>query len=113
MSQSDDAKYLASLKNRYRKASKKARSKILDEYVETTGHHRKHAMAVLSGRRTRVQLPICRPRSVIQHAQHPVDRPVLFGDGTFWMMATDCTGTLVSRWLLLGFRMNGRSQHGT
>jgi hypothetical protein len=65
MSQSDDAKYLASLKQRY----KKARSKILDEYVQTTGHHRKHAMAVLSGKRTRVQHPIRRPRSVIYGAE--------------------------------------------
>ena len=69
MSQSDDAKYLASLKKRYKKASKKARSKILDEYVQTTGHHRKHAIAVLSGKRIRVQRPIRRPRSVIYGAE--------------------------------------------
>ena len=30
-----DGKYLAALKQRYAKASKKERSKILDEYVET------------------------------------------------------------------------------
>jgi hypothetical protein len=69
MSQSDDAQYLASLKKRYKKASKKARSKILDEYVQTTGHHRKHAIAVLSGKRIRVQRPIRRPRSVIYGAE--------------------------------------------
>ena len=65
MSQSEDAKYLASLKKRYKKASKKERSKILDEYVETTGYHRKHAIAVLSGQRTRKPRPIRRPRSAI------------------------------------------------
>jgi hypothetical protein len=69
MSQSDDARYLASLKKRYTRASKKARSKILDEYAQTTGHHRKHAIAVLSGKRTRVQRPIRRPRSVIYGAE--------------------------------------------
>ena len=52
MSQSDDAKYLASLKKRYKRATKKERGKILDEYVQTTGYHRKHAIAVLSGKRT-------------------------------------------------------------
>ena len=65
MSQSEDAKYLASLKKRYKRASKKERSKILDEYVETTGYHRKHAIAVLSGQRTRKPRPIRRPRSAV------------------------------------------------
>ena len=61
MSQSD-AKYLASLKARYIKATKKERSQILDEYVATTGCHRKHAIAVLKGKRQRVTHPIRRPR---------------------------------------------------
>jgi hypothetical protein len=65
MSQSDNAEYLASLKKRYKAATKKDRGKILDEYVKTTGHHRKHATAVLSGKRKRVKRPIRRPRSVI------------------------------------------------
>jgi len=65
MRQSDDAKYLASLKKRYKKASKKERGKILDEYVQTTGYHRKHAIAVLSGQRTRTPRPIRHPRSAI------------------------------------------------
>jgi hypothetical protein len=60
-----DTKYLASLKARYAKASKKGRSQILDEYVATTGCHRKHAIAVLSGRRQRVKGPIRRPRRAI------------------------------------------------
>ena len=61
MGRTDD-KYLAQLKSRYRKASKKERSAILDEFVKTTGYHRKHAIAVLNGRRKRVQGPIRRPR---------------------------------------------------
>jgi hypothetical protein len=34
----------------------------LDEFVKTTGYHRKHAIAVLNGRRKRVSGPIRRPR---------------------------------------------------
>ena len=61
MSRTDD-KYLKQLQARYRKASKKERSVILDEFVKTTGYHRKHAISVLNGRRARVQGPIRRPR---------------------------------------------------
>lgn len=64
MNQPDD-KYLASLKKRYAKASKKERGRILDEYVQTTGCHRKHAIAVLRGKRKRVKHPIRRPRRTI------------------------------------------------
>jgi len=67
MSQSD-AKYLASLKTRYTKATKKERSRILDEYVATTGCHRKHAIAVLNGKRRRVTHAIHRP-----HRRHYTD----------------------------------------
>jgi hypothetical protein len=61
MSRTDD-KYLKQLQARYRQASKKEKTVILDEYVKTTGYHRKHATAVLNGRRERVQGPIRRPR---------------------------------------------------
>ena len=57
-----DNKYLDQLRTRYRQASKKERSIILDEFVKTTGYHRKHAIAVLNGRRRRVSGPIQRPR---------------------------------------------------
>jgi len=57
-----DAVYLARLRARYRRASKKERSAILDEYVRTTGCHRKHAIAVLRGKRKRAERPIRRPR---------------------------------------------------
>lgn len=61
MSRTDD-KYLKQLRARYRQASRKEKSCILDEFVKTTGYHRKHATAVLNGRRERVQGPIRRPR---------------------------------------------------
>ena len=61
MSQTDDS-YLKQLQARYRKASKNEKTVILDEYVKTTGYHRKHATAVLNGRRERVQGPVRRPR---------------------------------------------------
>jgi hypothetical protein len=61
MSRTDD-KYLRQLQARYRQASKKEKSRILDEFAKTTGYHRKHATAVLNGRRERVQGPIRRPR---------------------------------------------------
>ena len=57
-----DAAYLARLRARYRRARKKERSAILDEYVRTTGCHRKHAIAVLRGKRKRGERPIRRPR---------------------------------------------------
>jgi len=57
-----DSKYLKQLQTRYSKGSKKERSAILDEFVKTTGYHRKYASAVLSGRRKRVSGPVRRPR---------------------------------------------------
>jgi hypothetical protein len=43
--------YLKKLCERYRKARKKGRGTILDELVATTGYHRKHAIALLRGKR--------------------------------------------------------------
>ena len=43
--------YLHQLRQRCRTATKKQRGRILDEFVETTGYHRKHAIALLRGRR--------------------------------------------------------------
>ena len=62
MSPTED-QYLASLKKRYAKATKKQRGQILDEYVQTTGYHRKHAIAILTGSYQRAKRPIKRPRS--------------------------------------------------
>jgi hypothetical protein len=64
-----DLEYLKSLKKRYAKATKKERGKILDEYVKTTRCHRKHAIAVLSGKRQRAKRPIRRPRSSLYTAE--------------------------------------------
>lgn len=60
-----DEKYLARLQTRYSKASKKEKSTILDEYVKTTGFHRKYANAVLRGKRKRSKGPIHRPRRAL------------------------------------------------
>ena len=43
--------YLGKLRERYRQAHKKERGRILDEFVATTGYHRKHAIALLRGKR--------------------------------------------------------------
>ncbi len=64
MSRMDDT-YLKQLQARYRKASKQEKTVILDEYVKTTGYHRKHASAVLNGRRERVKGPVRRPRRTL------------------------------------------------
>ena len=53
--------YLTTLRQRYAQARKKERSAILNEFVKTTGYHRKHANAVLRGKRARRRGPIRRP----------------------------------------------------
>ena len=50
-----DEDYLELLRERHRKASRKERSAILDEFVKTTGYHRKYAIALLNGRQQRSQ----------------------------------------------------------
>jgi len=57
-----DEKYLRALRKRYAKAGKKDRGEILDEFVKTTGYHRKHAVEVLSGRYKRKERPWKRQR---------------------------------------------------
>jgi hypothetical protein len=59
-----DEKYLAKLIKRYRKASKKERSLMLDEFVKTTGYNRKYASTILSGKQKRAKGPVRRPRKV-------------------------------------------------
>ena len=44
-------KYLEQLRRRYTQARKKERGQILDEFVKTTHYHRKHASALLRGKR--------------------------------------------------------------
>ncbi len=59
-----NAKFLARLQKRYAKATKKQRIAMLDEFVATTGYHRKHASALLSRQRQwrDPDQPIHRPR---------------------------------------------------
>jgi hypothetical protein len=45
------AKYLTQLRKRYAKATKKIKQTILNEFVATSGYHRKHASALLVGKR--------------------------------------------------------------
>lgn len=63
-----DGKYLAQLRARYRKANRKERSAILDAFIEMTGYHRKHAIAVLNSHRERATGPIRRPRQRVYGA---------------------------------------------
>jgi hypothetical protein len=60
-----DDKYLNLLRSRYRQASRKEKTAILDEYVKTTGQNRKYAIGVLTGKRRTGKRPIRRPRRVI------------------------------------------------
>ena len=50
-------KYLSSLQTRYRKAKRAQRGAMLDEFVATTGYHRKYAIALLRGTVERVDPP--------------------------------------------------------
>ena len=63
--------YLTKLRERYRRARKKERGRILDEFVATTGYHRKHAVALLRGKRRHRNLktPIRRVRRCIYLAE--------------------------------------------
>ena len=38
---------LATIRDRYRASSKHDKTRILDEFVAVTGHHRKHAIRLL------------------------------------------------------------------
>jgi hypothetical protein len=56
-------RYLQALQKRYARASKKERGRMLDEFVKTSGYHRKHASEVLSGRFRRKARPWRRRRA--------------------------------------------------
>jgi hypothetical protein len=60
-----DKKYLELLRARYRRAGKKERTAILDDFVKTTGYHRKYAIGLLGGKRKWARRPIRRPRRAI------------------------------------------------
>ena len=40
---------VATIRDRYQRASKKDKGRILDEFIAITGHHRKHGIRLLSG----------------------------------------------------------------
>ena len=48
MSQRSKQEYLQAIRPRYKNASKAQKKQILDEFVATTGYHRKHAIRVLA-----------------------------------------------------------------
>lgn len=51
MTQQTVEEYAAALRERYRKATKKERGRLLDEFCATTGRHRKSAIRLLNGGR--------------------------------------------------------------
>lgn len=55
--------YLRSLQSRYRRACKKAKGVILDEFTQTTGCHRDYAVRLLRGDYTYATQPVKHPRA--------------------------------------------------
>jgi hypothetical protein len=55
--------YLERLRQRYAAAKRKTRSAILDEFVQTSGYHRKHAIALLGSKYVYRTGPVSRPRA--------------------------------------------------
>lgn len=56
--------YLNQLKARYKKAAKKQKKIILDEFTQTTGYHRKHAIDLLTGKYQPGRKTIHRPHRI-------------------------------------------------
>ena len=54
--------YLTQIKERYRRACKKGKSRILDEFCTVCGHHRKHAIRLLKKDRRTLKKKPGRPR---------------------------------------------------
>ena len=46
--QNGETRAAASIRDRYRESSRKDKSKILDEFIAVTGHHRKHGIRLLA-----------------------------------------------------------------
>lgn len=69
--------YLDKLRNRYLRARKKERGRILDEFVATTTYHRKHASALLRGKR-RHRNPKTRIRRLRRRIYLVEDRRAVF-----------------------------------
>lgn len=60
-----DSELLSLVQRRYRRASREERSAMLDEFVKTTGYHRKHAIRVLGAIPRADREPIRRPREAV------------------------------------------------
>lgn len=56
--------YLRELKIRYKKARKRQKKTILDEFTQTTGYHRKHAIDLLTGSYKQHAGTICRSHRI-------------------------------------------------
>ena len=56
--------YFRELKNRYKKSSKGQKKVILDEFTQTTGYHRKHAIDLLRGNYNKHKGVLHRPHKV-------------------------------------------------
>ena len=74
-----DDEYVSLLRDRYREASKKEKTAILDEYVKTTGQNRKYAIGVLTGKRRTGKRPTRRPRRSIYGAEETQALLILSG----------------------------------
>lgn len=66
MSQGSKRELLETIRPRYRKASKKEKQKILDEFVAVTGYHRKYAIRVLNSGAPKEHLKKPGPRKIYQ-----------------------------------------------
>lgn len=66
MSQGSKRELLETIRPRYRKASKKEKQKILDEFAAVTGYHRKYAIRVLNSAAPKEHLKKPGPRKIYQ-----------------------------------------------
>jgi len=66
MSQGSKRELLATIRPRYRKASKKEKQKILDEFVAVTGYHRKYAIRLMNSEEYKKRRKKPGPRRIYQ-----------------------------------------------
>ena len=64
MGKNERQAYLKAIRSRYRRASKKAKAAILDEFCAVCGYHRKYAIRLLNQRRR------------IRQQRHPGRKPI-------------------------------------
>ena len=90
-------KYLTKIKGRYKRANRKAKARILDEFCEVCGHHRKHAIRLLNQKHPNKRKRPGRPpkygkkeREIIENIWLNSDRPCsarLIGTLREWLPA--------------------------